>query len=86
MEGILRILKSPEAMTAIIIAALSLILSAYTSYDRNDKALGERIAILETHRTDDAERLNRIEIKLDDVGIATRELLKWAGVTHDDRR
>lgn len=65
--------KSPEALTAIIIALLSLILSAYSGYNHNDKEMTSRIAVLETHRTDDKERLDRIETKID-------SLLHWAGV------
>lgn len=65
--------KSPDALAAIILALLSFVVTAYASYAHNDKELTSRIAVLETHRTDDKERLDRIETKID-------SLLRWAGV------
>jgi len=51
----------------IVLALVSLVVSAYTSYNSNDKAIAQRISVVETKQANDAERVNRIENKLDQI-------------------
>lgn len=54
-----------ELIATIVIAVLSLALSAFASYTTNDKETNSRVVKIETRQEDDAHRLDRIENKLD---------------------
>lgn len=51
----------------LILAGLSLVVSAFTGYTRNDKDLVQRVSVLEAHQEDSVSRLGRIETKVDNV-------------------
>lgn len=59
---------------SIIIAISSIVLSAYTSYNVNDKVLSGKVIALETQQKNDAQRMQsiddtllRIDTKLDKI-------------------
>jgi hypothetical protein len=54
-------------LVTVIIAGFSLIVSGFTAYTRNDSQTTSRISVVETQQQNDASRLNRIELKLDQV-------------------
>ena len=62
---------SPDVMVAIVLALLSLAVAAYGGYARNDKGIAERLTGVEVQQRNDAERVQRIEAKLD-------RLMDWA--------
>ncbi len=45
----------------LILAAISLIVSSFVGYNRNDKDLASRVSVLEAHQEDSVSHLNRIE-------------------------
>lgn len=61
----------PEVLSAILIALLSLVLSAYSGYSHNDKQIEHRLSVVETQQQNDGPRLERMENKLD-------KLVEWA--------
>lgn len=55
----------------ILLALLSLVLSAYASYNHNDKQIEHRLTAVEKQQENDAPRLERMENKID-------KLVDWA--------
>ncbi len=51
----------------LILAAVSLIVSSFVGYNRNDKDLASRVSVLEAHQEDSVTHLGRIETKVDQV-------------------
>lgn len=51
----------------LLIAGAALLSSLFVEATHNDRSNAERITALESHRTDDSSRLDRIEAKLDRV-------------------
>ncbi len=51
----------------LILAALSLVVSSFVGYNRNDKDLASRVSVLEAHQEDSVSHLNRIETMLGQV-------------------
>jgi hypothetical protein len=49
------------------IALISLAVSGWSSYSHNDKAVAQRISVVETQQTSDGKRLDRMEDKLDQI-------------------
>lgn len=62
---------SSEALAAIIIALLSLALSAYAGYSHNDKDISNRVTAIETQQKNDGATIQRVESKVD-------QLVAWA--------
>lgn len=58
-------------IATIVIALLSLAVSAFVSYTHNDKEMASRIAVVETQQKNDHDGINRVEVKVD-------KLLDWA--------
>lgn len=61
---------SPKAaantwVISIVIALISLIVSGYTGYSKNDKSVAQRITAVEIKEQDTASRLERMDTKLD---------------------
>ena len=50
---------------AVVLALLSLVVSAFTGYTSNDRATGERVTHVETQQENDGKRLDRMELKID---------------------
>lgn len=49
----------------LALAGLSMLGTLYASYTHTDKDNAQRLTALESHRSDDSSRLDRIEDKLD---------------------
>jgi hypothetical protein len=49
----------------IVLAGLSLLISAFVGYNKGDKDLVQRVSVLEAHQEDSTSRLGRIESKMD---------------------
>ena len=64
--------------TAILIAVLSMLATAYGQYVHDDKNNSSRISALEAHRDDDEKRLGRIEDDVKDVRKDVKSLVEWA--------
>ncbi len=47
------------------LALLSAMCAGYSEYNHNDRDIIQRVSVLESHRSDDSSRLDRIENKLD---------------------
>ncbi len=56
---------SPGARLPLVLAGFSLIGVLYQEIYHNDRDMNARVSKLEAHQSDDSERLNRIESKLD---------------------
>jgi hypothetical protein len=54
-------------LVSITIALLSLLVSSLTAYHNDQTAIVERVRGLEVQSTNDTERMNRIERKIDDM-------------------
>lgn len=63
--------RAVEWLLPIAIATASLLASGYNAYERNDKALGNRITAIETHYADGDKRLDHIQSQVD-------KLVEWA--------
>lgn len=55
----------------LIIALMSVVLSGVSAYTHNDKELTARITALESHRVDDKDKLDHIQVQVD-------KLVEWA--------
>lgn len=51
----------------VALAIFSLAVSSFVGYSNNDKAISERVSVVETQQRNDGARLERIERKLDSV-------------------
>lgn len=60
-----RIPNKRDWILPIVIALLSLAVSAYAGYSHNDKELAQRISVVETQQKNDGKGLERIENKVD---------------------
>jgi hypothetical protein len=65
-------------IAAILIALLSMLVSAFTGYSHNDKDIASRISVVETQQKGDHEGIQRVETKVD-------RLLDWAIGNHSGR-
>lgn len=62
---------SSEALVAILVALLSLAVSAYAGYAHNDKDISNRVSVIETQQKNDGATIQRVEGKVD-------RLVEWA--------
>jgi hypothetical protein len=62
---------SAEAYVAIVIALLSLFLSAFVGYSHNDRDISNRVSVIETQQKNDGATIQRVESKVD-------RLVEWA--------
>lgn len=73
---------STEALVAILVALLSLILSAYTGYSSNDKDMSNRMTAVETKQKSDreqyAESIQHVEKAVLRVDSKVDRLIEWA--------
>jgi len=60
-----RIPVKRDWVLTLVIAGLSVLLSAYVAYSNNDKAITSRVVVIETQQKNDEQRLERIENKVD---------------------
>lgn len=56
-----------QILTAVLLALLSLLVSGWVGYGHQHEDTAVRISVLETQRKDDHDRLERIEIKVDEL-------------------
>lgn len=56
---------------SLILAGVSLIVSAYAGYNHNDKAMEHRVTTIEVQQKNDASTIQRVESKVD-------KLVEWA--------
>lgn len=69
---------TPEIVVTIVIALLSLVLSAYAGYSHNDKEITSRVVAVETQQKNDHDAINRVEGKVDKVDGKLDRLVEWA--------
>lgn len=62
-----KISDSTKLLVTIILALLSLVVSAWNGYSRNDKANAVEIAKLQTQQKNDQDAIVRVEVKVDKV-------------------
>ena len=60
-------LKNLSPLVALIIALVSLLVSAWGGYAYNDKVISERVTAVETQQKDDGQSINRVEQKIDTI-------------------
>lgn len=65
-------------ITTIVIAVLSLAMSAWVSYAHNDKDLTSRVTAVETQQKNDHEGMQRVDGKLDKLDEKVNKLVEWA--------
>lgn len=58
---------TPSFWLSLILAGSSLLFGAYNAYHLSDKQVEHRITVVEVQQKNDAESLQRIEIKLDEL-------------------
>lgn len=66
-----RIPTKRDWIIPFIIAGASMVMSAYATYTHNDRDLSNRVTALESHRQDDAQKLDHIQSQVD-------KLVDWA--------
>lgn len=59
----------------ILIATISLVIASYSSYAKNDKDTTGRVIAVEVQQKNDADRLQRIENKVDRLNDKLDEIL-----------
>jgi hypothetical protein len=65
-------------ITTVIIAIVSLLLSAYIGYSHNDKDISNRMVTVETQQKNDEQALIRIENQVDKTNLKIDRLVEWA--------
>lgn len=68
-------LKLPLPAITLVIALVSIVGNVYSEYNRSDKDLVQRVAVLENARQNDHESIAYIRGKLDDVGADVQRLI-----------
>lgn len=63
--------SSPKWWIPLVVAGASLLMTGYAEYTHNDRDISNRVTALESHRQDDAQKLDHIQAQVD-------KLVDWA--------